>query len=287
MVPRLINRDIPVHDRRNIRYFLGRRRKDCLQPKSLEQADALPNPLAVHLAERLIENDQADRIVLTLAADPAHLGEGRQKSDVEGDLRLAAGLLEQCFGKALFFPLFIRDDQVKNQISLVIGEFLHDLFVFGAALGRDIGLIENQRLKERIYLLLILFIEALRGDVPSARVHQERIHDHVVVIAVFRPRADRKPVTVRSKNAVPQRVIKFLDLSPDRLYVGLQLRNKIVPELVIGLFFGIHDPAEVFRKADVTENAEFSGVFIIILTFRIIRHPVFLIVIAALFAALP
>ena len=71
-----------------------------------------------------------------------------------------------------------------------------------------------------------------------------------------------------------KRIIQLINLLPHRLNIGLQLRDEIVPELIIGLLFRINNLLNIIGKPDIRKRMQLSAVFIIVLTFNIEGHDI-------------
>ena len=244
--------------------------------------DALLDALPVHLTECLVQDNDPDGIVLAAVPDAADLGEGGQQGDVEGNLGLAAGFFQQGTGQALLISLLVRDDQVKDQVGLIVRKLADALLVLRPPLGGNICLIKNQKLEQLIDFLLIFLVEALGGDIPSPGVHQQRVHDHIVIIPVFRSGRLHKAVAVRAEHALFQRIVQLLQLLGHGLDVGFDFRDEIVPELVVGLLFGIPDFFQIFRQPDLVQFLQLLVEILVALQFNVVRHLVLAVILGAL-----
>ena len=88
----LVNRDIPVHQGRDIRNLVRGSGENGLKAEAPQQMDALLDAFPVHLAECLVQDNDPDGIVLAAVPDAADLGKGGQQRDIERNLGFSAGL---------------------------------------------------------------------------------------------------------------------------------------------------------------------------------------------------
>ena len=210
----------------------------------------------VHFAERLVKHQQSQRVVVAGLTHPVSLQERRQHRDVKRRLGLAARLFADRFRQSRF-PAFLVDvQQVKIQISTVIGKLQQVPLQFFALLRRQFGVrCRDNPAEQLLHHRSVAGLE-LAGKQREA-LHQHLVHNHVVIFAIGAVGGHPEPVATATERHVFQRGVQFVDLGPDHFDILAQLADEIFLELPLRLFLRTENLRLVFRQTSLLQPGQF------------------------------